>query len=96
MHAPKMVNLLENYSAVLFQVGLQNVEDNAISKPKKRNPKPTLIFFFFFFSGAFDYCNSMHLFLLLWPIHEYAIFLHAGSVFRIETAKQSLLYSDVY
>lgn len=48
MHAPKMVNLLENYSAVLFQVGLQNVEDNAISKPKKRNPKPTLIFIFFF------------------------------------------------
>lgn len=78
MHAPKMVNLLENYSAVLFQAGLQSVEDNAISKPKKRNPKPTLIFF----SGAFDYCNSMHLFLLLWPIHEYAIFLHAGILFN--------------
>lgn len=44
MHAPKMVNLLENYSAVLFQVGLQNVEDDAISKQTKKDPKPTLIF----------------------------------------------------
>jgi len=33
MHAPKMVNFLENYSAVLLQVSLHSVEDDTISKP---------------------------------------------------------------
>lgn len=42
----------------------------------------------------------MHLMLLLWAIHEYAIFFHAGILFnplvKTEAVKQSRLYLDSY
>lgn len=61
-----MVHLLEHYFAVLFQVVLQNVNDYAFSKPKKRKKKRIQTHFFFLFWSmttvtpciCFYFCDS--------------------------------------